>query len=129
MSIQYTQLVIGPTAVVAADTEADWYLPFLLPGKWLIKSVKVIPDAAVTANGTNYAVFTVTNATQSTTIGTRSWAATDSVAGTAETVTTPTGLAAVLTEGDTIKLAKTDPGTGLAIRARVVIFAERYPLP
>ena len=55
--------------------------------------------------------------------------ATNSVAGTAESVTTPTGAAAVLTQGDTLKLAKTDPGTGLAARGYFELELEQAPLP
>lgn len=126
---QRTQIRIGPDTQVAADTERDWYQRFSMPGKWLIKSVYWLPHDAITANGTNYCVFTLTNATQSQTIATRSYAATNSVAGTAESQTTPTGAAAVLTQGDVLKLAKTDPGTGLAARGEFVLEIEFAPLP
>lgn len=129
MSVNFAQIDIGPDTSVAADTERDWYAQFLLPGKWLIKTVTWLPHDAVTANGTNYCVFTLTNATQSQTIATRSYAATNSVAGTPESVTTPTGLAAVVSQSDVLKLAKTDPGTGLAARGRFVLHLERLPLP
>lgn len=129
MPSRLEQFTIGIETSVGADTERDWYRVFRLPGKWLIKSVYWIPHDAVTANGTNYTVFTLTNATQSQTIVTRSYAATNSVAGTAEEQTTPTGLAAVLTKGDTLKLAKTDPGTGLAARGYFELELEQIPAP
>jgi hypothetical protein len=129
MAVLYHQITIGPDTQVAADTTRDWYLPFVLPGKWLIESVKWMPHDAITADGTDYCVFTLTNATQTQTIGTRSYAATDSVAGTVESITTPTGLAAVLTQGDTLKLAKTDPGTGLAARGAFSLLLRQADLP
>jgi len=127
--VNYHQITIGPDTQVAADTERDWYHRFVLPGKWQIKSISWLPHDAITANGTNYCVFTLTNATQTQTIGTRSYAATDSVAGTPEAVTTPTGLAGVITQNDVLKLAKTDPGTGLAARGQFCLYLERLPLP
>lgn len=129
MSTRYAQFVIGPDTSVAADTERDWYRKFRLPGKWLIKAVDWVPHDAVTANGTNYTVFTLTNVTATTTIATRSYIATNSVAGTPEAQTLPTGLAAVLADGDVIKLAKTDPGTGLAARGFFELQLEQAPLP
>lgn len=130
MGPNYAEIVMGPAeTAVAADTEKDWYYRFPHPGKWQVKSVYWVPNDAVTANGTNYAVMTLTNVTQTQTIATRSWAATNSVAGTAEQQTTPTGLAGVVAQGDTLKLAKTDPGTGLAIRGQFVVELERLPLP
>jgi hypothetical protein len=127
--VQFFQFMLGPTATVTATTAIDFYQPFLLPGKWLIKAVRFIPDIAVTANGTNFCTYTLTNVTASTTIGTRSYAATDSVAGTGEAVTLPAGLAAVITDGDVIKLAITSAASGVASRSRFVVEVERAPLP
>lgn len=129
MGVLYQQITIGPDTQVAADTTRDWYLPIVLPGKWLIESVKWMPHDAITADNTNYCVFTLTNATASQTIATRSYAATNSVAGTVESVTTPTGLAAVVAQGDTLKLAKTDPGSGLAARGAFSLLLRQADLP
>lgn len=127
--VDYFEFTIGPTATVAAGTSIDYYYPFGLPGKWLIEGVKFVPDIAVTANGTNYTAYTLTNATASTTIGTRSYAATDSVAGTVEDVATPTGLAAVIAQGDKLKLAVASAASGVASRSRMVVSLRRAPLP
>lgn len=130
MGAKYAEIEIGThTASETADTAADYYTIFTLPGKYLIKSVYWVPEIAVTADGTNYSVLTLTNATASTTIATRSYIATNSVAGTAEVQTLPTGLAAVVAQGDVIKLAKTTPGTGVAVRGRYVVGLEQAPLP
>lgn len=121
---------IGPDTQIAANTEIDYYTKFLLPGKWEIEDIEWVPQDAITANGANYCVFTLTNVTQSQTIATRSYVSTDSVAGTPETPTTVgTGLARVISEGDVIKLAKTDPGTGLAARGHFVMALVERRLP
>ena len=83
----------------------------------------------MTANGANYTVFTLTNATQTQTIATRSYASGNSVAGTPEAQTAPSGAAAVITQNDVLKLAKTDPGTGLAARGKFILHLEQAPLP
>jgi hypothetical protein len=100
-----------------------------MPGKWLIRSAKLVPSAAVTANGTNFVTATVSNVTTSTTITSRSYAATNSVADTPETLTAPTGLAAVLTSGDVVKIAMAHSGSGLATQTVVVLELEQAPLP
>lgn len=128
--LNYYEIVMGPTAAsIAAGTSADMYHTFGLPGKWVIERVRFVPEIAVTANGTNYTAYTLTNETQSQTIGSRSYAATNSVAGTAETVTTPTGLAAVVSQGDSLKLAVASAGTGVASRSRMILSLRRADLP
>lgn len=130
MIVDYAEIVIGPTAAsIAAGTSADMYIQFNAPGKWMIERVRFLPEIAVTADGTNYTVYTLTNATQTQTIGARSYAATNSVAGTPETVTTPTGLAAVVSQGDVLKLAVASAGTGVASRSRFVVSLKRADLP
>lgn len=127
---QYAQIVIATdTAAETADTERDYFIRNLLPGKWLIKAITWLSDIAVTANGTNHSVLTLTNATASQTIGIRSYIATDSVAGTPESLAVPTGLAAVVNDGDVLRLAKTTPGTGVAIRGKMIVEIEQAPLP
>lgn len=125
----FCEIVMGPTASISAGTSADFYHPFGLPGKWLIERVRFVPDIAVTANGTNYTVYTVTNVTASTTIGARSYAATNSVAGTVETVTTPAGSAAVVAQGDVLKLEVASAGSGVASRSRMILSLRMADLP
>lgn len=118
-------LTMGPTSTIAAGTAADLYHKVRLKtAKARVKFVDLIPDIAMTADGTNYCTITLTNATASTTIATRSWAATNSVAGTPETPTMGTGLALEVSDGDVLKLAVTHAGTGLAGRVRLVITLE-----
>lgn len=84
-----------------------------------ITAAVFVPSAAVTANGTNYSVYTLTRYTagaSATTVATRSWAATDSVAETPESLTL-SGTAAnlLITAADTLSVVKTVGGTGLVI--------------
>lgn len=84
-----------------------------------VTEVKITPSAAITADGTNYSVYTLTRHTagaSATTVATRSWIATNSAAVTAESMTL-SGTAAnlVLTAGDTLTIVKTVGGTGLVI--------------
>lgn len=78
-----------------------------------------VPSAAITANGTNYSDYTLTRYTagaSGTTVATRSWAATNSVAETPESMTL-SGTAAnlLLSSGDTLSVVKSVGGTGLVI--------------
>lgn len=82
-------------------------------------SAALIPSAAITADGTNYAIYTLTRHTagaSATTVATRSWIATNSAAMTEEAMTL-SGTAAnlLLTAGDTLHLVKTVAGSGLVI--------------
>jgi len=129
MGSQYAQIDIGPTVVIAAGTSDDIYMPFMLPGRYLIEQIRFMPSDAVTANGTNFTAYTLTNVTASTTIATRSYAATNSVAGTVETVTLPTGLAAVVSAGDVLRLQIASSGTGVASQSRFHLRLLEAPLP
>lgn len=87
--------------------------------KCQITAVKINPSAAITADGTNNAVYTLTRHTagaSATTVATRSWAATNSVALTPEAMSL-SGTAAnlLLAVNDTLTMVKTVNGTGLVI--------------
>ncbi len=119
------------TAAETANTDVDYYKSMEMPGKYLIKKVVWVSDVAVTADAANYSDVTLTNATTSQTIATRSYLAPtfgNSTAGGRESLTLPTGIAAVVNEGDVLKLAKTTPGTGAVIRGRFILQLERWPL-
>lgn len=115
---------IGPTAQVGAATAFTWYHRHGLPGRWRVVTVHLIPDEAQTANGTNFSTYTL--AKNGTTLGSRSYAATNSVAGTAEAITpSASGTTLELVEGDVLSWAKTVGGTGLAGTNRVQVVIER----
>lgn len=121
---QYLEVEIGPVASVTGA--GKWYRSVGMSGtKWLVESAVLTPDAAQTANGTNYATYTLRNETQSLDVASRSYAATNSVAGTAETLTPTAGLNSVVNGGDTLSWAKADSGTGLAGTNRVRVTLKR----
>jgi hypothetical protein len=95
-----------------------------------VTAVALNPSAAITADATHYAVYTLTRHTagaSATTVATRSWAATNSVAVTPESMTL-SGTAAnlILTAGDTIDMVKTVGGNGLVIPNMLVVVTYRW---
>lgn len=99
-------------------TDDNWPV-WMPPHKCKVIAVRFVPSDAVTANGTNYSVYTLTRYTAgstATSVATRSWAATDSVAHTPESMTL-SGTAAnlVLAADDTLEVVKTHGGNGLVI--------------
>lgn len=102
-----------------AGTVDDWALMVVQNDLKLI-AVKLIPNAAITANGTNFFDLAVINkgaaAAGSTSMATRSWAATNSVAFVAETMTLSATAANLLAvAGDVLDLSRTVTASGLAM--------------
>lgn len=101
-----------------AGTDDNWPV-WTAPFNATITGVKFTPSAAITADGTNNSVYTLQNkgsGAGSTSVATRSWAATNSVASTPENMTL-SGTAANLNvaAGDSLEIVKTHGGTGLVI--------------
>ncbi len=95
---------------------------FRAPHKCTVTAATLVPSAAITADGTNYAVYTLTRHTagaSAATTATRSWIATNSVALTEESMTLGAGVA--LAAGDTLTIIKTVAGTGLLIPACLLV--------
>jgi hypothetical protein len=93
----------------------------------VIDALVITPSAAVTADGTNNAVYTFTRHTagaSAATVATRTWASGNSVALTPETLTlSATAANLVMTAGDTLTAVKTAGGTGLVIPNMLVRIA------
>jgi hypothetical protein len=87
---------------------------------------EIVPRAAVTANGTNFATITVQNkgtlGSGTTAMASRTWSATNSVAGTKELMTL-NGTAANLEvkAGDVVQVVHTSAASGLALPAIAVL--------
>ena len=101
-----------------AATDDNWSV-WRPPFNCTVTAVSFIPNAAITADGTNYSTYTLTNkgsGSGSTSIATRAWSATNSVASTPDAMTL-SGTAANLdlTADDNIEIVKTHAGTGLVI--------------
>lgn len=87
-----------------------------------VTAVTLIPSAAITADGTNYATYTLTRHTagaSAATTATRAWSATNSVALTEESMTLGAGVS--VTQGDTLTMIKTVAAAGLLIPAMLVV--------
>lgn len=109
-------------------TDDNWPV-WQAPSKCQIASAVFVPSAAVTANATHYSIYTLTRYTagaSATTVATRSWAATDSVASTPETMSL-SGTAAnlLLAAGDTLEVVKTHGGNGLVIPDGLLVVTYR----
>lgn len=110
-------------------TVDNWPL-WQAPAKVQIVSATFVPSAAVTANGTNYSIYTLTRYTAGatgTSVATRSWAATDSVAETPEAMTvSATAANLILAAADTLSMVKSVGGSGLVIPDGALHVSYRY---
>lgn len=91
----------------------------MVPFACTVTAVQWVPDAAVTANDTNYAVLALQNGgaagTATTEIAQRSYAATNSVARTAESLTlSATAANLLLAAGDLLVVDRSIAASGLA---------------
>lgn len=84
-----------------------------------VLAVRFVPDAAITADATDYSVYTVTNegtdGTGTNDVATRSWAATNSVAQVPDTLTLGSATDVLVSAGEVVSVVKTVGGTGLTI--------------
>lgn len=112
-------------AVAAADTSTVT-MPAGMPRDGHVVSLQLVPRAAITANATNFATVTLQNkgplGSGSTAMASRTWSATNSVAGTKE-LGTNNGTAANLEfkQGDILQVVHSTAGTGLALPAVSVV--------
>jgi hypothetical protein len=114
---------------VAAGTPVDYDIPFPFPGAWQIESWAYSPNTADAADATNYTVLTLETmeavANLAAVGGTITNATVAFVVGTARRVTAPTGSARFITGGDTIRVAKTEEGTGGIMHGVVSIVVRK----
>lgn len=106
----------------AGDTGTTVIGSFSAPFDGTVVRVEIVPRSSITANGTNFAVYTVQNkgatGAGTTPVASRSWAATSSVAGVKEQATlnvTPANRE--MKAGDQLQLVRSVGGTGLATPA------------
>ncbi len=117
--IQGDHTFLIPVAGQGTAATTDEWAGFVAPFRCVVTAVKWTPNAAVTADGTNYFSVVVKNrgsGAGTTAIATRAYSATNGVAFTSETVTL-SGTAADLNvaAGDLVSVAKTVGGSGLAM--------------
>lgn len=120
-TLQYASYLPSQGTAGTDDTWPIWQAP----NKCKITAVTFVPSANITADGTNYSIYTLTRYTagaSATTVATRTWAATDSVASTPEAMTlSATAANLLLAADDTLNVVKTHGGSGLAIPDGVLV--------
>lgn len=95
-----------------------------------VTAVTLLPSTAITAHATDFAVYTLTRYTaaggSATTVATRTWAATNSVAFATELMTlSATAANLVLDAGQSVVMVKSVGGSGLVIPAMTVAIAYK----
>lgn len=109
-------------------TDDNWPV-FVAPAKLTITGVRFVPSDAITANATHYSVYTLTNKVSgagSTSVATRSWAATNSVASTPEEFTLSATAANLIVGADeSIEIVKTHGGNGLVIPDGLLVISYK----
>ncbi len=118
------ELGVHGTNIAAGTAHTDGTIVGVSGEKYEVLSVFLYPDAAITADPTNYSTYTLRNVTQSLDIASRSYAATNSVAATPEALT-PTAAAKFVNGGDVLTWAKAETASGLAGRARCIVRLRR----
>jgi hypothetical protein len=111
-----------------AGTDDEWGI-FIADSNLSVVGAKWTPKAAVTADATNYFTVNLVNRVAgagSTSIATRAYSATNSVAMTPEDMTlSATAANLLISSGDLISVSKTHAGTGLAMPAGLVVVYVR----
>jgi hypothetical protein len=125
-TLQEVAYVPAQATLGTVDNWPVWQAPL----KCKVTSVTFVPSAAITANATHFSTYTLTRYTagaSGTTVATRSWAATNSVAETPEAMTlSATAANLLLAVDDTLSVVKTVDGNGLVIPDGVLVV--RYQL-
>lgn len=108
-----------------ASTTDDWVI-MVADQNITVTGVRIVPNAAITANGTNFFTLTLTNkgaaAAGSTAVATRAWSATNSVAFVAESMTLSSTAADLnVASGDVLVLVRTVAASGLAMPDMTVV--------
>jgi len=116
--------IVEAVAVAAADTST--VIVANMPRDGRVVSLQLVPRAAITANATNFATVTLQNkgplGSGSTAMASRTWSATNSVAGTKEAGTlngTPANLE--FKQGDQLIYVHSSAAAGLALPATAVV--------
>ena len=122
----------GRLDTTAAGTDQDWDFPFPFPGTWELQTVAYSPDGVTAGevDATNHAILTVETmdviGNLAACSGTISNATVAFEIGTARTQAL-SGAATKVSRGDTIRIAKTEGGTGAQIFGGVVVTAKKVP--
>lgn len=117
-----------PNTTAGSDDDQD--IPWPFKGEWMLESFAYSPETADAADATNYAILTIETmdvvANLVACTGTITNATTAFTVGTARTQAL-SGAACAIEFGDTIRVAKTEAGTGGIIFGVVTIVARKIP--
>lgn len=124
--LQGDHFLVVPVAAEGTAGTAEAFTGPPAPFKCKVTAVTWVPNAAVTANGTNYATLALQNGgatgTGTTNIASRSYAATNSVARTAEALTLNATAANLnLAAGDILVVDRSVAASGVATPGGVFI--------
>ena len=130
MSASEIVLISATLPSTGASTADDFDFPVALPGTWELVSFYYSPDTADAADATNYTTLTIETmdvvANLVACTGTISNAATAFTVGTARSASLG-GAAKKVSQGDTVRVAKTEAGTGGILHGGIVITARKVP--
>lgn len=122
----HTAQLYIPLALATAGTDGDLFCINRLGGKAKVSAVDFIADGTVTANDSNYALFTVTvGGTSVATMQTTTGGTGDVTDGTAASATLSGAGSNLVAEGGVVKCAITKLGSGVAIAGTLAITLER----
>ena len=118
------------TVSIGAGTADDLDMPWPFKGEWMLEEVWYAPETADAASATNYTTLTVETmdvvANLAACGGTITNATVAFVVGTARSASL-TGVARSISQGDTVRIAKTEAGTGGILHGTVTITATKVP--
>ena len=122
----HTASVQLPTGVATAGTDGDVYVINRLGGKAKVTNVDFIAEAAITANNTNNATFTVS--VSGTTLGsivTNVAGTGDVTAGVNEVIALSGAGSNLVADGGLVKVAITKASSGVAVKGVCAVTLQR----
>ena len=120
MSVQQTITMMAELAQGTAGTAENHYITVPTAGEWLFKAAYINVNTTAALDGSNYATIALKQG--ATTVSSFDTSATTLTAGTSQALTNAAaGASAELGQGDTLHLAVTKTGTGIAVKGIVTV--------
>lgn len=120
MSVQQTITMMAELAQGTAGTAENHYITVPTAGEWLFKAAYINVNTTAALDGSNYATIALKQG--ATTVSSVDTSATTLTAGTSQALTNAAaGASAELGQGDTLHLAVTKTGSGIAVKGIVTV--------
>jgi hypothetical protein len=120
MSVQETITMMAELAETTIGTAENHYITIPTAGEWLFKAAYINVHTTVAASGSHYATIALKQG--ATTVASVDTSATTLTAGTSQALTNAAaGASAELGQGDTLHLAVTKTGSGVAVPGIVTV--------